>query len=109
MERKTLYLEDLNGHGIERTFSAITDSLKETGGVVAYRRLNNGPNDPGGLGGVKLQAVVQCVYSADANVFALKVKAEKDWETRATCSPGLEGMITAGLIREIFEAEGRDA
>jgi hypothetical protein len=103
-DRLTLTLEDLNGHSTCRKLSDIESSLRETGGVVAFKRI---PGPVESSGGVKLQAVVQCVYSPEADSFILKIKDEDGWRNRAQYSQGREEMAGLDFIREVFEAEGR--
>lgn len=102
MEQKTLLLEDLNGHSVKRLMIDIISSLRETGGVVAFRKILRSDI------GEKLQATVQCVYHADGNAFTLKIKDGDEWEAKAMYSQGREELTALDFIREVFEAEGRE-
>lgn len=101
--KSTLLLEDLNGHSTCRKLRDIEDSLKETGGIIAFKRVQAKPENAR----IDLQAAVQCVYSPEAESFILKITNENGWWARAQYSQGREELAAMDFIREVFEYEGR--
>lgn len=118
-DKLTLSIEDLNGHSAPRDFDHLINSLRDTGGIIAFRQVplvvvsaEVTTTKATRGGGARLQAVVQCVYSADTNDFVLKVLEDDGWTTLARYKQGREEMelaATYAFIREVFEAEGRGA